>query len=211
MWYDPTLGHSHLREFLSGMQPFCLIHHIGAHLSWSRVEFLDDYYVGAYSSQLMMDFESWSFLGGDRTFFFSHWSMRCWREISFDMLILGHTLLINDWFWRYFFYLRFAYFERMYSYWGIATLLILEIETWPSVYDCYFRWIIEIMIFFSSIFLAHLVWFDYPLTLVGHPNILPLIPLYLHLSCQSLAYLLLSPHIWSSYMTLSPYFDQRRI
>ena len=138
--------------------------------------------------------------------FFSHWSMRCRREISFDMLILGHTLLINDWFWRYFLYLRFAYFERMYSYWGIATLLIFEIETWPSVYDCYFRWIIKIMIFFRSIFLAHLVWFDYPLTLVGHPNILPLIPLYLHLSCQSLAYLLLSSPISSSYMTLSSFF-----
>ena len=39
LWYDSTLGHSHLREFLLGMQPFCLIHRIGVHLSWSRVDF----------------------------------------------------------------------------------------------------------------------------------------------------------------------------
>ena len=34
LWYDPTLWHSHLREFLSYIQPFCLIHRIRAYLSW---------------------------------------------------------------------------------------------------------------------------------------------------------------------------------
>ena len=106
---------------------------------------------------------------------------------------------------------------RVYPFWedafilGHSYLTDFDIETWLSIYDCCFRWIIEMMIFLGSVFSAHLVWFDYPLTFVGHPNILPLIPLYLHLFCQSLAYLLLNPPILSSYMTLSPSFDQRRI
>ena len=50
LWYDPTLGHSHLREFLLDMQPFYLIHCIGAHLFWSGVDFLDNHYAEAYSS-----------------------------------------------------------------------------------------------------------------------------------------------------------------
>ena len=51
LWYGPTLGHSHLREFfLSGMQPFCLIHRIGAHFSWLGVDFLNDHYARAYFS-----------------------------------------------------------------------------------------------------------------------------------------------------------------
>ena len=56
LWYDPTLGAYHLREFLLGMQPLCLIHRIGAHLSWSRVDFLDEHYAEAYFSQSMMNF-----------------------------------------------------------------------------------------------------------------------------------------------------------
>ena len=42
--------------FLLGMQPFCLIHRIRAHISWSRVDFLDGHYVEAYPSQLLTDF-----------------------------------------------------------------------------------------------------------------------------------------------------------
>ena len=42
--------------FLLGMQPFCLIHRIRAHISWSRVDFLDGHYARAYFSQSMMDF-----------------------------------------------------------------------------------------------------------------------------------------------------------
>ena len=39
LWYDPTLGHSHLKELLSGMQSFCLIHCIKAHsfLDWGLI------------------------------------------------------------------------------------------------------------------------------------------------------------------------------
>ena len=138
------------------------------------------------------------------------------------MLTLGHSLFIDDGFCDMTVYAKHIlprdYLAlKAYPFWGDAFILghnhltDFDIETWPSVYDCCFRWIIEMMIFLGSVFSAHLVWFDYPLTFVGHPNILPLIPLYLHLFCQSLAYLLLNPPILSSYMTLSPSFDQRRI
>ena len=58
-------------SFLWGMQPFCLIRRIRAHLSWSGVDFLDDHYVRAYFSQPMMNFESWLSLKGDQTSFFT--------------------------------------------------------------------------------------------------------------------------------------------
>ena len=71
LWYDPTLGHSHLREFfLSGMQPFCLIRRIRAHLSWSRVDFLDGHYARAFLSQWWI-FESWPPFEGDQMTFFT--------------------------------------------------------------------------------------------------------------------------------------------
>ena len=43
-------GMATLESFLWGMQPFCLIHHIKAHISWSGIDFLDDHYAEAYSS-----------------------------------------------------------------------------------------------------------------------------------------------------------------
>ena len=38
--------------------------HWGTHFSRSWVDFLDDHYIEAYLSLMMMDFESQSFLGG---------------------------------------------------------------------------------------------------------------------------------------------------
>ena len=44
-----------------------------------------------------------------------------------ELLILRHSPLINGWFWKFLFYSRLTHFERMYSYRGIATLLILTL------------------------------------------------------------------------------------
>ena len=70
----------------------------------------------------------------------------------------GHISLICDWFWRCFFYSKLPHFDMMYSYWGIATSLIFDVETWPLVYECCFRWIIEMMIFWDQS--PQLTWFD---------------------------------------------------
>ena len=142
--------------------------------------------------------------------------------LDLEMLILRHSPLVGDGFYEMTVCARHIlprdYLAlRAYLFWedafilGHSHLTNFDIETWPSVYGCCFWWIIEMMIFFGSLFSAHLVWFGYPLTFVGHPNILYMIPLYLHLSCQRLAYLLLSPPILSSYMTLSPSLDHGRM
>ena len=83
------------------MQPVCLIHHIKAHISKSDIDFLDDHYVGAYFSQLMMDFESWPSPREDYTSFFTleheawltyfSWCTLC-RDIFLNQwCILGHS------------------------------------------------------------------------------------------------------------------------
>ena len=110
-----------------------------------------------------------------------YWFLRI-LEIAYTGTYLTHRWLILE---------VFVIFEAC-LFWedvfilGHSHLIDFDIETWPSVYDCYFRWIIEIMIFFRSIFLTYLVWFGYPLTYVTHPYILHLAPLYLYPSCQSL-------------------------
>lgn len=88
---------------------------------------------------------------------------------------------------------------------GHSHLINFDIETRSSIYDFYFWWIIEIMIFLGSVFLAYLVWFGYPLTYVTHSYILHLASLYLHHLVR--ASHLLSPNISSSYMTLSYSLD----
>ena len=50
--------------------------HWEAHLSCSRVVFLDDHYAEAYFSQSMMDFLVMAIPWRRSDIFFSHWSMR---------------------------------------------------------------------------------------------------------------------------------------
>ena len=87
-----------LESFLWGMQPFCLIHHIKAHISKSDIDFLDDHYVGAYFSQLMMDL-SHDHPSKKIIRHFSHWSMRHDWHISVDVLYGGAYFSIDDVFW----------------------------------------------------------------------------------------------------------------
>ena len=88
-----------LESFLWGMQPFCLIHHIKAHISWSGIDFLDDHYVGAYFSQLMMDFESWPSPREDYTSFFTL-EHETWLVYFISCTLdKGITLSIDDGFW----------------------------------------------------------------------------------------------------------------
>ena len=89
----------------------------------------------------------------------------------------GHIFLIRDWFWRCFFYLELTHFEMMYSYWGIATSLILTSCLWMLLSMDYRD--DDIL---GSVSSAHLVRRGYPFTYVTHLYILPLTPLYLHLS-----------------------------
>ena len=63
----------------------------------------------------------------------------------------GHISLIRDWFWRCFFCSELPHFDMMYS-------LIFYVETWPLVYECCLRWIIEMMIFWDQS--PQLTWFD---------------------------------------------------
>ena len=100
LWYDSTLGHNHSREFLLDMQSFCLIHRFGAHLSWAGVDFLDGHYVGAYSSQPMMDFESWLSLRGDQTSFFK-WEHKTWLTYFIWCTLHKGIFLSRWWFLRH--------------------------------------------------------------------------------------------------------------
>ena len=157
----------------------------------------------------------------------SFWSNDVWLVVLFsstfalEMLTPRHSPLIGDRFCEMTVYARHILSRdylvlRVYPFWEDAFILghnhltDFDIENWPSVYDYCFRWIIEMMIFLGSIFLAHLVWFDYPLTFVGHLNILPLIPLPASILSEPYIFLL-NPPISSSYMTLSPSLDQERM
>ena len=73
LWYDLTLGHSHLREFLS-----------------------DDHYVEAYSSQSMTDFRAMSIPWRISDVLFH---IRAWDMIGAFHLVYftqGHTPLLVD-------------------------------------------------------------------------------------------------------------------
>ena len=74
------------------------------------------------------------------------WRCLYWG-ISYSTMIgsLRWQFIPNTYFLKIILYWGLTHFERMYSYWGIATLLIFDIETWPSAYDCYLRWIIELL------------------------------------------------------------------
>ena len=114
-----------------------------------------------------------SFLGGDQILS-SCYSMRGLQrvEIYFDSMMYhglyfsydawfgdtytGHTLFVGDRFYEMINYTRHILSRdylilRAYPFWedllilGIAILQIFDIETWPFVYDCYFRWIIELL------------------------------------------------------------------
>ena len=86
----------------------------------------------------------------------SFWSDDVWLVVlllsmfALEMLTLGHSPPIGDGFCeisvyaRHIFHFpdivlhfRLTHFERMH----------FDIETWPSIYDCHFQWITEMMIF----------------------------------------------------------------
>ena len=42
LWYDPTLGHSHLRELLLDLLPLCLIYYLKAYPFFPIMDSCDD-------------------------------------------------------------------------------------------------------------------------------------------------------------------------
>ena len=76
--------------FLLGMQPFCLIHRIGAHLSWSRFDFFK--WPSCQGILLLVDdgfFFSHCHPSEEIRHHFSHWSMMHNWYISFGVLCIG--------------------------------------------------------------------------------------------------------------------------
>ena len=97
LWYDPTLGHSHLREFFIGYVVILLDTLHWGTLSLVGGWFLDDHYVEAYFSQSMMGF--WAMFVPRRiSDVFFH--IGAWDMIGIFHLVyftLGHTPLRRWW------------------------------------------------------------------------------------------------------------------
>ena len=99
LWYDPTLGHSHLREFLSSMRPFFLIHRIRVYLFWLGVDF---FRWPLWQGILLLaddGFLSHSHPSEEIRRHFSHWSMRHDWYISSGVLYTRAYFSVDDGFW----------------------------------------------------------------------------------------------------------------
>ena len=114
-----------------------------------------------------------------------------WRCLHWG---IAHSLVIDFVRWQFMpdtyfpeiiLYWGFTHFEKMHSYWGIATLLILTLRLHLlfMIVALMDHRVIDTL---GSVFSTCLVRMGYPLSFVTHPYILHLTPLYLHPSYQSL-------------------------
>ena len=100
LWYDPTLGHSHLKEFFYRVCNHFAWYIVLGHTFLGRgLIFLNDHYVGVYFYQSMMDFESWSSLGGDQMSFFTLEHETWLVYFIWYTLLRGIPLSVDDGFW----------------------------------------------------------------------------------------------------------------